>query len=180
MNCIRKNSGGGRTGAVSRGARRRWARAFWPGALGVAAVTLAGCNRQVAAPTEGEASSPVVLRIASDGEFLAFTPTELTCPAGARVRVVFHHAGQRLPQEHNWVLVRPGAAEAIMLAAPAAGQPAGFVPRDARVLAATAMCGRGAEAVIEFTAPPAGDYPFLCTFPGHGAEMRGVLHVTAR
>lgn len=181
MKCIRKNSSGGRTGAVSRGARRRWTRAFWPGALGVAALTLAGCTRQLAAPADSEAASPIVLRVASEGEFLAFEPTELTCPTGARVRLIFRHTGQRLPQEHNWVLVLPGTSEAVMQAGMAAGQKAGYVPPgDARVLAATPMCGRGQEAVIEFTAPPPGDYPFLCTFPGHGAVMRGTLTTTPR
>jgi azurin len=126
-----------------------------------------------------KAPALVTLQIASDGELLAFNPTELSCPAGARVRVVFHHTGQRLPQDHNWVLLQPGASDAIMQAGVVAGLSAGFVPRDSRVLAATPLCGRGGEAAVEFTAPAPGDYPFLCTFPGHGAVMNGVLHVTA-
>lgn len=139
-------------------------------------LALQSCSRSAgSAQNDG---GPIVLRVASDGEFLAFTPTELSCPAGARVRVIFRHTGQRLPQDHNWVLVMPGAAESIAQAGAAAGQPAGFVPKDKRVLAATPLCGRGAEAMIEFTAPVAGDYPFICTFPGHAAEMHGVLHVT--
>lgn len=68
-----------------------------------------------------------------------------------------------------------------MQAGVTAGAANGFVPpHDQRVLAATPLCGRGGEAVVEFAAPQAGDYPFVCMFPGHGAEMRGVLHVTAR
>ena len=32
---------------------------------------------------------------------------------------------------------------------------------------------------IEFTAPAEpGDYPYICTFPGHWRLMNGVLHVT--
>jgi azurin len=34
----------------------------------------------------------------------------------------------------------------------------------------------GKEEVLEFTLPAAGDYPFVCSFPGHGIIMRGVLH----
>ena len=31
---------------------------------------------------------------------------------------------------------------------------------------------------LEFYAPQQpGDYPFLCTFPGHWQTMRGILHV---
>jgi azurin len=33
--------------------------------------------------------------------------------------------------------------------------------------------GGGETDVIEFQAPPAGEYEFLCSFPGHYAMMRG-------
>jgi azurin len=145
----------------------------------VAAVcALWACARKSASAKES--SEPVTLRVDSDGEFLAFTPPELVCPTGARVRVIFRHTGQRLPQEHNWVLTLPGASDAVAQAGAAAGPASGFVPaHDRRVLAATPLCGRGTEATVAFTAPPPGDYPFICTFPGHAAEMRGVLHVVA-
>lgn len=120
----------------------------------------------------------VDLRIASDGDFLAFTPDALTCPARAQVRLWFHHAGQRVMQDHNWVLVKPGAADAVEQAAIKAGEQSGWLPRgDRNILAATPMCGPGQTEMIEFTAPAPGDYPFICSYPGHGAEMRGVLHV---
>jgi azurin len=32
---------------------------------------------------------------------------------------------------------------------------------------------------VTFTAPAAGDYPYICTFPGHYMTMRGVMHVVA-
>jgi azurin len=31
------------------------------------------------------------------------------------------------------------------------------------------------EETLEFTLPAPGDYPFVCSFPGHGILMRGVL-----
>ena len=42
------------------------------------------------------------------------------------------------------------------------------------------MCGRGQVVMVEFIAPAAGDYPFICTFPGHAQSMWGVLHVLER
>jgi azurin len=129
----------------------------------------------------GTAPGPLVeLKIASDGDFLAFTPSELSCPAGAKVRLSFHHAGKRVMQQHNWVLVVPGATSAIEQAAMAAGAARGWLPReDKRILAATPMCNPGETETVEFVAPSAGNYPFICSYPGHGAEMHGVLHVTA-
>lgn len=121
----------------------------------------------------------VNLTIASDGDLLAFKPDRLTCPAGTSVHLTFHHTGKYVSQEHNWVLVAPGAAAAVAQAALAAGEKSGWVPRgDPRVLAATPECSRGQHVSIDFIAPPPGDYPFLCTNPGHGAVMHGVLHVT--
>jgi azurin len=125
-------------------------------------------------------SKRVVLHIQTDGEFVAFVPSELTCPTGAHVRLVFHHAGKRIPQDHNWVLVKPGTLEEVDEAASAAGEANGWLPQaDSRVLAATKLCHPGGTATVEFVAPAPGDYPFFCSFPGHGAEMRGILHVTA-
>ena len=128
----------------------------------------------------GQVEQPLIdLKIASDGDFLAFTPEQLSCPAGARVRLWFHHAGQRIMQEHNWVLVIPGAESAVEAAAARAGARRGWLPSDrTQILAATPMCGPGKTEMIEFTAPAPGDYPFICSYPGHGAEMHGVLHVT--
>jgi azurin len=128
-------------------------------------------SRTVAAPAE--------LRISSDGDFLAFAPDELTCRAGAQVRVIFQHTGG-IQQLHNWVLLKPGTDEAFLEAALNSDEgPKWNPPKDPRVLAATKLCGPGRKTMVEFTAPSPGDYPFVCSFAGHGADMRGVLHVTA-
>jgi azurin len=141
--------------------------------LSVVCAVVSGCSRHAAAPPFVE------LHVATDGEFLAFVPAELTCPAGAHVRLYFRHGGRRIPQKHNWVLLLPGSEQAVEKEGTAAGEAANWVPRgDPRVLAATPLCGPGGEAVIDFTAPSPGDYPFICSTPGHGAEMNGVLHVT--
>jgi azurin len=122
----------------------------------------------------------VELTIGTDGDLLAFKPDRLTCPAGAHVHLTFNHTGRYVRQEHNWVLTRPGQAQAVEQAALAAGEPNGWVPRgDPRVLAATPQCSKGQHVSVDFIAPPPGDYPFLCTNPGHGEVMHGILHVTA-
>jgi azurin len=70
--------------------------------------------------------------------------------------------------------------EAVDKAASAAGEEKGWLPEhDPRVLAATKLCHPGGTASVEFVAPAPSDYPFFCSFPGHAAEMRGVLHVRA-
>jgi azurin len=135
-----------------------------------------GCRarRASAAPKQ-----QVQLSIASDGDLLAFSPDHLTCPTDAAVHLTFSHTGKYITQNHNWVLTVPGAAEAVAQAAMAAGENSGWEPRgDKRVLAATPPCGKGRHVSVDFVAPAPGDYPFLCTTPGHGAVMHGVLRVT--
>jgi azurin len=54
-----------------------------------------------------------------------------------------------------------------------------MAPEDAdKVIAATKMLGPGETDTVSFTAPAAGTYDYICTFPGHAmAGMRGVLTV---
>lgn len=132
-----------------------------------------------AAAQAAENTKDVELMIASDGDFPYFVPDELTVPTGARVSLTFHHAGEILTQSHNWVLVKPGTMEAVEKAGIAAGEENNWLQKnDPNVLAATPLIGKGKHVTFEFTAPAPGDYPFLCTTPGHGEDMHGILHVT--
>ena len=121
----------------------------------------------------------VELYVESEGDFPFFNPDTLTCPWGAQVRLTFHHAGTVLTQSHNWVLVKPDAAEAVELAGIEAGEENGWLRKaDPRVIAATPMIEKGATVSIEFTAPAPGEYPYICTTPGHAEDMHGILQVT--
>ena len=116
----------------------------------------------------------VDLYVATDGDFIAFKPDTLTCPAGAHVRLTFHHAGRLVTVRHNWLLTRAEQLEAL---SKDLGANDGVVaPNDPRVITATPLCDKGESVMVEFTAPPPGDYPFLCST--HPDDMRGILHVT--
>jgi azurin len=123
----------------------------------------------------------VSLTIATDGDLLAFKPSEVTCTTHALVHLTLFHTGKYITQEHDWVLTVPGAADAVAQALLTAGDAGGYVPHgDRRVIAATKMCNKGEHVSVDFIAPAPGDYPFICTYPGHAAFMRGILHVTPR
>jgi azurin len=54
-----------------------------------------------------------------------------------------------------------------------------FVPETSEVLHATRLLATGERAVLRFRAPTAaGAYPYICSFPGHWATMRGAMTVT--
>jgi azurin len=94
------------------------------------------------------------------------------------VRLVLSNTGDML---HNLVVTRPGQADRVANAALAMGiqgPERDFVPASDDVLFHTALLQPAASESIYFVAPSApGDYPFICSFPGHATAMRGVLHV---
>src|SRR5205823_14767386 len=85
--------------------------------------------------------------------------------------------------QHNLVVVAPGALEEIGQAAEKmAPQPDAFlrlyVPDSPKVLFATKLLDPGQQTKLAFTAPAkAGEYPYLCTYPGHWRRMVGTLAV---
>lgn len=85
---------------------------------------------------------------------------------------------------HNLVIGAPGSLEEIGSAADRmAGDPwsqggKAFVPKSEKVLYATPLVGPRKSISLTFVAPKAvGDYPYLCTYPGHWVRMKGILHV---
>ena len=82
---------------------------------------------------------------------------------------------------HNILLVNPGKIEEISMQAMtlgAKGFEVGFVPDSKEILWSSKLLDNGKEQVIDFVAPSKpGDYPYMCSFPGHSIIMRGVLHV---
>jgi len=131
-------------------------------------LALLGCGRRRKSERQ-----VVDLYVQSDGDFLAFLPDTLSCPTGALVRLTFHHAGRIISARHDWVLTYPAQLEALTKDAL---EKNGILTQDPRVIAATPLCDKGGTVMIEFVAPPAGDYPFLCST--HPEDMRGILHVT--
>jgi azurin len=80
------------------------------------------------------------------------------------------------------VLGASGALQQIGAAADARGGPDGlamqYVPPVPQVLFATTLINPGDSVTVQFRAPAQpGDYPFVCTFPGHWRVMNGILRV---
>ncbi len=85
--------------------------------------------------------------------------------------------------QHNLVIVKPGTMEEVgMLGNEMAKDPNGikanFVPKSDKILFATALVNPHDGQVLRFIAPQQpGDYPFVCTFPGHWIIMNGKMTV---
>ncbi len=113
---------------------------------------------------------------------LKFTPTEFTVKAGSAVQLLFRNPDNLY---HNLVIVNAGALDKVGLKADMmAGQPDGldknYVPDDPDVLHFTPQItlGIARSFKLNFFAPTEpGEYPYICTFPGHWRIMRGVMKV---
>ena len=112
-------------------------------------------------------------------EKMKYDTPNFSVKAGKKVKLIFVNP-DFMP--HNIVLVNPGKADSVAMEAMklgATGFDVGFVPKSDDVIWASKLIDHGAEQIIEFNAPAnPGDYPYVCTFPGHHIIMRGNLKVT--
>ena len=118
------------------------------------------------------------IRIATLPERLMYDTKELTVKAGKKIKLTFANP-DFMP--HNILLVKPGKAEEVAnlsLTLGAKGFDVGWVPESPEIIWASKLLDHGKEQVIDFTAPATpGDYPYVCSFPGHHIIMRGLLKV---
>lgn len=84
---------------------------------------------------------------------------------------------------HNLVVIKPGSSKKVgdasfkMLSDPSAGEK-NYAPDLPEVLHVLPVIDPGKVHSLHFRAPTKpGDYPFLCTFPGHWMAMNGILRV---
>mgnify|MGYP002213285111 CR=1 FL=1 len=103
--------------------------------------------------------------------------------SGEKVELTFKNVGKipKIAMGHNLVVLKKGiSAVAFGQKAMGAGANANnALPESVKgdTIAATKLLGPDENETITFTAPEAGDYEYVCTFPGHFALMRGVMKV---
>jgi len=121
-----------------------------------------------------------VVRIGTVAAAMRFDRTSFSVVAGKPVKVIFENSDQ---MPHNLLVATPGSLEEVGTAADKmAGDPQGFaksfVPDSDKVLVAGSLLQAGETGEIDFIAPRTpGDYPYICTFPGHWRTMNGVMVV---
>jgi glucose/arabinose dehydrogenase/plastocyanin len=120
------------------------------------------------------------IRITAVPNQLAFFPNEFRIKAGSKVKVFFNNPDVQI---HNMVIVMPGSEQEIGLLADRMAQDPdamkrGFVPDSEKVIWSTPLVNGTGKAELELIAPgQPGNYPFICTFPGHWRVMKGVMVV---
>jgi putative heme-binding domain-containing protein len=156
----------------------------WGGALGAA--LSAGCGSAAARalvwrrarPNAG----PKVALIRPVPDSLTYDKQLVTVAAGRPIEFVFENV-DIMP--HNLVVTARGALAKVGIAAEAMSASPdawarSFVPDMPEVLHASKLLQPGTTQTLAFTAPTElGDYPYVCTFPGHWIRMNGILRVVA-
>jgi azurin len=157
-----------------------WSRTLALVVLTAIAVALTACGggSSGGGSAGGAGSGPIVIEIASKGEELVFDKTELRVSAGQVVTLRFKNTSA--VQQHNWILIKGGDAEAAAIANAGltAGPAANYLPADKSNIIAESPLANGNETVeVTFTAPAPGTYLYICTVPGHYPLMQGKLVV---
>jgi azurin len=123
--------------------------------------------------------SNVELQIATLGNTMLYDKTTLSVPTGTMVHLTLKNNSSPPGVLHNWVLVKPGTEANVASAGLMLGEPAGYFDvGNTNALAHTPLAKPGETVEVTFTAPAPGDYPYICTLPGHYTMMKGVLTVT--
>lgn len=112
-------------------------------------------------------------------DLMQYSTNEIKVKAGQEVTLTLRHIGKMdlKVMGHNFVLLKPGTEiPAFSLYAANAGEPKDWIPNDGKdVIVHTKMIGGGQSTSITFKAPAAGNYDFVCFFPGHSGIMKGSL-----
>ena len=120
--------------------------------------------------TQGEPPGP--LEIGVNGDALNFDANKFEVSAGSEVVLVFSNTSSI--NQHNWVIVQPGQKDVVSGRGVVAGPGNDWIePGDPDVIASIRLLDPGQTDQVRFTAPSAGTYQFVCTFPGHNVTMFG-------
>jgi azurin len=102
---------------------------------------------------------------------MKFSPAVIRVKAGDKVKVTLKavSAMPKMAMAHNFVLLKAGVDAAAVATAGSTARETNYVsPKSkAQIIAASALAGGGESVTVEFTAPAAGKYQFICTFPAH-------------
>jgi putative heme-binding domain-containing protein len=123
---------------------------------------------------------PTIIVLRAVYEQLRYDKQTIVVEAGKPVAIVLENE-DAMP--HNLAILMPGALEEIGTATEKmTGEPDAegrlYIPASPKVLHATKLVAPGQKIQLAFTAPSEpGEFPYVCTFPGHWRRMVGTMVV---
>ena len=122
----------------------------------------------------------IIINIKTVVEAMKFDKKEFSVSAGKTIILVLENPDA---MQHNLVIGKPKSLEIIGNAANKMimqkdAVEKNYIPAIPQILFSTPLVNAGETYRLKFTAPAQiGDYPFVCTFPGHWSIMNGVMKV---
>ena len=114
--------------------------------------------------------------VLTSNDAMQFNKKEIKVVASEKVKITLKHIGKmdKNVMGHNFVLLKQGV-NVIAFSNKAAGSRSNdYIPEGTQdIIVHTKMLSGGETDIIEFDAPLAGTYDFLCSFPGHSGLMKG-------
>ncbi|MHA4742538.1 PVC-type heme-binding CxxCH protein [Dyadobacter sp. MSC1_007] len=127
------------------------------------------------------ASNATVIELKVEKEIMQYDKKLITAKAGQKVVINLENPDG---MQHNLLIIKPGSLQKVgkaadeLLSNPKAAEMQ-YVPKIPEVLYSTKLVNTGETVTLEFTVPDEpGDYPYVCTFPGHWRGMNGILRVS--
>jgi uncharacterized protein len=139
-------------------------------------------NKVESSESSISAAGTIVIKLKVIKNEMKYDLKTFSVEAGKPVEIIFENPDF---MQHNLLIGQIGSLEKIgeaanKLAADPKGSEKQYVPEIPEVLFATKLVNPQQTVSLKFTAPTkAGDYPFICTFPGHWSIMNGVMKVVA-
>lgn len=145
---------------------------------------LTACNKKEevkpesgSAQTEAPAAASAAIEITGNDQ-MQFSTKAIEVKAGTEAVIILKNIGTMSKEVmgHNLTILKTGTdlpafATKAMTAKDTEFQPAS---ESASIIAHTRLLGPGESDTLKVTLA-AGEYPYLCTFPGHFAVMQGVI-----
>jgi azurin len=122
-----------------------------------------------------------VIKLTTVKDIMKFNRELITAKAGTTIQIVLDNIDY---MQHNLVLIHPNTLDKVGAAADQMvhdqdGAKMAYVPKMPEVIGATTLVNPGETYTLTVTLPATpGDYPYVCTFPGHWRMMNGILRVT--
>ena len=116
-------------------------------------------------------------------EQMKYSMQQFTVKAGTIVRLTLTNPDF---MQHNLLILQPGSTDRVgaaadKLATEKNGADLQYIPKMGQVLFSMPLVNPQKSYTITFKVPAiAGDYPYICTFPGHWRIMNGVMKVVSK
>ncbi len=132
---------------------------------------------EAAAPAEAKSYEFTLNAVGNTMADMGYDTKELKVTAGAKVKINLTNQGTDASMLHNVVIVKQGTEKDVATEGISLKDKNYFNAENTNVIAGSAVAAPGATVTVEFTAPAAGTYSYICTYPGHWMKMQGVMIV---